>query len=265
MAQLLKFLLRLWNGLEFVLVTLVLYTLSFVPSRWIGPYYEKFFFFWARTFVRGLDVDVRLHQHYAGKLPEHYIVIANHPSAFEDIGLPSLFNAYSVAKEGVRHWFMVGRISVAAGTIFLKRDDKSSRAAAGDAITEALLAGKNIALYPEGGCFGRRINPFLYGIFGISKETSVPIVPVFIHYEAQETFEWQGQTLPRKIWEIMTSKNRVAHFHVYEPFSPEDYADRESYCATVHGHYLQWQQLHLTHSPLEDPILVSSRSSKPPE
>ncbi|MBX2825999.1 MAG: 1-acyl-sn-glycerol-3-phosphate acyltransferase [Gammaproteobacteria bacterium] len=264
MLYLLKLLVRVWNAIEFVLLTLVLYLLSFLPTRFLEGFYERLFYFWARVFVRALDVDVRLHQHYAGKLPEHYIVIANHPSAFEDIGLPSLFNASSVAKEGVRHWFMVGRISVAAGTIFLKRDDKSSRAAAGDAIAEALRDGRNIAIYPEGGCFGRRINPFLYGIFGISLETGVPIIPVFIHYEAQHSFEWQGQTLPQKIWQILTARNRTANFHVYEPFRPQDFDDRETFCATVHGHYLHWQEVHLTHTAPDDVILLSSRSSISP-
>jgi len=265
MVELLRLLLRCWTMVEFVLWTLVLYLLSFAPRRPFGHHFEKLFFFWSRRFVAALDVDVRLHQHYAGTLPEHYIVIANHPSAFEDIGLPSLFDAYSVAKEGVRNWFLVGRISVAAGTIFLQREDKSSRAAAGDSIATALQQGKNIAIYPEGGCYGRRLSPFLYGIFGISRETGVPIIPVYIHYEAQEDFEWQGQTLPRKIWQIMTAKNRTAHFHVYEPFQPGAFADRESYCATVHGHYLHWQQIHLSHTPTEDPVLLSSQAQKPAE
>jgi len=264
MLYLFKLAIRLWNTCEFVLVTLLLYALSFLPTKVLGSAYERMFYFWSRVFVRALDVDIRVHQHYAGSLPDHYIVIANHPSAFEDVGLPSLFNASSVAKEGVRDWFMVGRISVAAGTVFLKRDDKSSRAAAGNAIAEALRAGRNIAIYPEGGCFGRRVNPFLYGIFGISQDTGVPIIPVYIHYEAQHSFEWQGQTLPQKIWQIMTAPNRTANFHIYEPFQPEDFADRESYCSTVHGHYLHWEDVHSTHSAPQDTILLSSRSTKSP-
>lgn len=245
MIALVNLTIRLWCCVEFIVLTLIMYLLSFLPTTLIGSVYEKLFYLWTSVFVRAMGVKIHIHQHYSSVLPKHYIVIANHPSAFEDIGMPSLFNAYSVAKMGVRHWFIVGRISAAAGTIFLKRDDKDSRAAAGDSITQALKDGKNIAIYPEGGCFGRRISRFLHGIFGISIDTSVPIVPVFIHYEAQADFEWQGQTLPRKIWQIFTASNRNANFHVYEPFYPENYPDRESFCDAVHQHYLAWQDKHL--------------------
>lgn len=236
---------RLWCWLELIVLTLIMYALSFIPRSIFGPIYEKLFLFWTRVFVLAMGVELKLHQHYAGKLPEQYIVIANHPSAFEDIGMTSLFRAYPVAKIGVRDWFLVGRISDAAGTIFLKRDDKSSRKAAGAEIVEALTDGHNIAIYPEGGCKGRRINQFLYGIFGISIETGVPIVPVFLHYEAQEDFEWQGQTLPQKMLDILFASNRTANYHIYDAFDPAEFDDRESYCAHVHQQYLQWQDKHL--------------------
>ncbi len=240
-----KVLLRLWCWLELAVLTLVMYVLSFIPRELFGTIYDRLFLLWTRVFVLAMGVELKVHQHYAGKLPEHYIVIANHPSAFEDIGMPSLFKAFSVAKIGVRDWFLVGRISAAAGTIYLKRSDKNSRAAAGNEIIEALRDKKNIAIYPEGGCKGRRINQFLYGIFGISIETGVPIVPVFLHYEAQEDFEWQGQTLPGKILEILFAANKTANYHIHEPFDPAEFDSRESYCEHVHQHYLQWQDKYL--------------------
>ncbi len=44
-------------------------------------------------------------------LPEQYILVANHPSALEDFGVPALFDIYPLAKAGVRDWFILGRIS----------------------------------------------------------------------------------------------------------------------------------------------------------
>jgi 1-acyl-sn-glycerol-3-phosphate acyltransferase len=129
--------------------------------------------------------------------------------------------------------------------LFLKRENKASRAQASETIKDALAEGKNIAIYPEGGCYGRQINRFLYGIFTISLETGVPIVPVFIHYEAQEDFEWQGQTLPQKIFELMRAKNNTANYHVFDPFDPKEFNDRESYTNHVHQQYLQWQDKYL--------------------
>ncbi|MDO6459949.1 lysophospholipid acyltransferase family protein [Granulosicoccaceae sp. 1_MG-2023] len=245
MIMLARALWRCIAWLDLILFTLLMYALSFIPRSRFGRIYDRLFQTWSRTFVRALGVDLRLHQHYAGSLPAHYIVIANHPSAFEDIGIPALFPAYSVAKIEVRDWYFAGRISAAAGTLYVKREDKQARAEAKETIRTALLAKRNIAIYPEGGCKGRRIQPFLYGIFQLSLETRTPIVPVFIHYEAQEAFEWQGQTLPRKIAELLFAPNKTAHYHVYEPIDPGAFSSREDYTEAVHALYLAWQEKHL--------------------
>ena len=167
-----RFLIRLVAWIDLTLLTLFLYGLSFIPREKFAGWYDRLFLAWSRTFVQALGVNLKVHQHYAGALPDQHIVIANHPSAFEDIGIPALFpSTHNVAKIEVRDWFLVGRISAAAGTIYLQREDKDSRAEAAETIKQALREGKNIAIYPEGGCKGRRINPFLYGIFSISLET----------------------------------------------------------------------------------------------
>ncbi|QLI80729.1 1-acyl-sn-glycerol-3-phosphate acyltransferase [Chitinibacter fontanus] len=171
-------------------------------------------------------------------------MIANHPSALEDVGIPAFFAVRSLAKHEVANWFLVGKIAKAAGTLFVERESKASRQAAQQALIDAVNAGHNIALYPEGGCKGRRIAPrFLFGAFATSLATGVPILPVFLHHEAQAEFEWQaGEHLLHKIWRIASSPNRVVHYHIFNPISPADYPDKETYTAAVYALYLQWQQ-----------------------
>lgn len=229
--------------LELLALTALLYLLALVPSAHGAPWYRRIFRYWSRVWVDALGVELRLHQHNNRPLPDQYLMIANHPSAFEDIGLPALFPVDSLAKIEVRNWFVVGRISQAAGTLYVERESRSSRGRAGREITRRLQEGHCVALYPEGGVKGKRLHDsFRYGAFAISLQTGVPIVPVFIHYEAQDDFHWGQVSLPRKLWEIMTASNNRANYHVFDAFDPTGFSDREQYCNHVYQQYLAWQR-----------------------
>ena len=232
--------------IDIVLLWLVCYPLSWLPLKLTRGFYPALFTFWCNTFIRGLNVQLKLHQKNKRPIPEQYIVISNHPSAFEDAGMPALFKARFLAKREVEHWWFVGRIAKAGGTIFFHREDKAARKAAAEDITKALAQGDNIGLYPEGGCKGRRIHlPFHYGIFEISLKTQVPIVPVFLHYESQEDFEWNKQHLLKKIWQILTSQNKTANYYVYDAVYPSQFNNKEEYCEFMQDLYLELQKRYL--------------------
>jgi 1-acyl-sn-glycerol-3-phosphate acyltransferase len=237
---------KIIGWVDFILFTLLIYLLSWLPWRGKHPV-EHFFNAWCRAFVRALDIDLRLHQKNLKHLPARFILIANHPAAFEDIGIPALFKVVSLAKLQVKDWFVVGRISKAAGTLFVDRDDPASRHQAVQTMVDAVNAGQNIALYPEGGCKGRRLfESFKSGAFEVSIQTGIPIVPVFLHYEAQDDFEWQPPyTLPQKIWHMMTTVNNRVNYYVYDPMDPKDYADRHAMKAAAYAKYVEWNKEYL--------------------
>lgn len=244
---LLRIILQSLRWIELTVVTLVLYSLAFLPRSVRKWFYFSAFRFWCRSFVRALGVDLRLHQKNRRPLPRQYILISNHPSAFEDIGVPALFSVHSLAKDEVRDWWFAGRINVAADTLFVKRESRESRRAALDEIVARLHAGHNVLIYPEGGCKGRRIfSTFRYGAFEASLRTGVPILPLFLHYEAQEDFEWQPPwTLLDKIRHIMTTRNNRANYYLYDAIEPAAFTDKETYANHVHAMYLAWQQRYL--------------------
>ncbi|HZM48134.1 MAG TPA: lysophospholipid acyltransferase family protein, partial [Burkholderiales bacterium] len=156
MLLLLRFLRKLIGWVDFVLFTALVYLLAWLP--WPGAHpVARLFPAWCRCFVRALDVDLRLHQKNRKRLPPRFILIANHPAAFEDIGIPALFDVVSLAKIQVQDWFVVGKISRAAGTLYVDRDDPESRDQVIETMVNAVNAGQNICLYPEGGCKGRRL------------------------------------------------------------------------------------------------------------
>jgi len=232
---------------ELTVFTLFLYLLSWLPQPLINGFYFSLFQRWSRSFVRALGVDLRVHQKNIQPLPQHYILIANHPSAFEDIGIPAVFPVHSLAKIEVRDWWLVGRISTASGSLYVHRESKESRTAAAEEIESKLREGVNIALYPEGGCKGRRIfESFRYGAFEISLRTGIPILPVFLHYESQDDFEWrEPQTLLHKIWHMMTTRNNRANYYIYDAFEPARFSDKAAYAEYAHNKYLEWQARYL--------------------
>ncbi|MBV8466098.1 MAG: 1-acyl-sn-glycerol-3-phosphate acyltransferase [Burkholderiales bacterium] len=243
MVALLNLLRRAMALLDFLLFSLLMLALAWLPRALSAYVYPPLFHRWCRIFVRAMDVDLRLHQHYRGALPQHYVLIANHPSCFEDIGIPALFPVRSLAKAEVADWWFVGRIAVASGTLFVRRESSESRKAASQALTDAARSGHCIALYPEGGCKGRRLaGRFFNGAFAASHESGVPILPVFLYYRAQEDFEWGDQHLLVKMWQIATSRNRQADYHVFEPIDPRNFESPEDMKEHAYRLYQGWQK-----------------------
>ncbi|MGB5339552.1 MAG: lysophospholipid acyltransferase family protein, partial [Gammaproteobacteria bacterium] len=162
-------------------------------------------------------------------------------------GIPAVFPVHSLAKIEVQDWWLAGRISTASGTLYVERESRESRSAAAEQIDEELRSGKNIALYPEGGCKGRRIfETFRYGAFDISLRTGIPVLPVFLHYESQDDFEWRApQTLLDKIRHMSATRNNRVNFYVYDALDPAQFANKESYTAFAHSKYLEWQARYL--------------------
>ena len=246
MLLLLRWLRKIVGWVDFILVSILVYLLAWLP--WPGKHpVARMFHAWCRSFVRALDVDLRLHQKNRKRLPTRFILIANHPAAFEDIGIPALFDVVSLAKLQVQDWFIAGRIAKAAGTLFVDRDNPESRQQVIQTMVDAVNAGQNIALYPEGGCTGRRLfSEFKSGAFEVSTRTGVPILPLFLHYEAQDDFEWQPPyLLPHKIWHMMTAANNRANYYVYDVLDPKDYADKYAMKAAAYAMYVRWNAQYL--------------------
>jgi len=228
-----------------ILLGSFLFLISFLPKALSGRYYHYLGRIWCRLFVRGLDVDLRLVNNSQKDIPQRFILIANHPSALEDFGIPALFDIYPLAKAGVRDWFLLGRISEFAGTVFVERENSESRQQALTSLVKAAESGKNIAIFPEGGCKGRHIyERFHTGAFDVSLHTGLPILPVYLHYIDKDTFEWTRQTLIEKLWQIFLSDNNRAIYYVHDVLDPSKFTDKHQYAAYAHELFLQFESLY---------------------
>ena len=199
-----------------------------------------------KSLLMASGVHVKLHHKNKNPLPKQYILIANHPSLVEDAVITSLFKVrFLVKREAQEIWFL-GRLMKATEQIFVDRGSKEDRIMSREVIKKHLEQGETIVIFPEGGCKGRRVHlPFHFGVFDISLETGIPIVPLFTHYETQEDFEWLDQSILKKIWEIINSQNKTANFYLHDAIDPKQFKSKESYCHAVQEMYLQWQKKYL--------------------
>lgn len=244
--SLLSFLRTLIGLLDLIVLTFILYILSFLPNTFLLHWYRPLFRYWCWVFIKALRVSLYLHQKNHHPLPKHYILMSNHPSVFEDLGMSALFDAYYLAKIELKDWWILGRISKAAGTLYVKRECKNSRQDAMQALMTTLGKGKNVGIYPEGGCKGRRIfTPFRFGAFDLSLQLNVPIIPVFLHYESQEAFEWHNQHLLYKLWMIFRAQNRRANYYVYDAIDPQHFQSKEALCNHLQILYKEWEKRYL--------------------
>ena len=230
----------LFYGIILAIFTLFVVLFSILPIKIHKQVGSTLFRYWAGLFFKLFGIKENIHNENKMPLPLKYILISNHPSGIDLIWLPVKFDVIPLSKAEIKNWFLIGRIAAMAGTLFVKREDLVSRTQAARMCKDALDAGKNLLIFPEGGCRGKNVNSFLPGAFHISQKTNTPILPVFIYYEDEDSYEWGDYGVLKFIYRaLFKPSNRNAHLFIYDPFNPGDYTDPEQFMESVHGFYLE--------------------------
>ncbi|NIO42069.1 MAG: 1-acyl-sn-glycerol-3-phosphate acyltransferase, partial [Burkholderiales bacterium] len=73
-----------------------------------------------------------------------------HVSWLDIVVLHSLWNVRFVAKSEVRHWPLIGWLSVRTGTLFIERSSRRHLAQINRDIHQVFAEGDAIAVFPEG-------------------------------------------------------------------------------------------------------------------
>jgi 1-acyl-sn-glycerol-3-phosphate acyltransferase len=130
-------------------------------------------------------------------------IFPNHVSYVDVLALLSITPVRFLAKAEVRSWPIIGRIGQAIGCVFVKRDDKQSRAEARMALAVVDLF-PPVVLFPEGKRGpGGEILPFRYGAFEIVIEGNRPFLPCIILYDHLEAAIWRrGENVLKAIWRL---------------------------------------------------------------
>jgi len=213
---------------------LVLYftwTLSLMPIQWAGlalrcRWAETLPAFYHRWCCRMLGFRVRLIGTPTDQRP--VLFAANHVSYTDITILGSLIRGSFIAKAEVAKWPFFGCLAKLQRTVFVDRQIRSA-AIQRDAISERLVGGEALILFPEGTSGdGNRPLPFKTALFGAAekKAESVVVQPVSLAYtrldgipmgrSLRPFFSWYGEVgLVPHLWSMigLGTVEVVVQFH----------------------------------------------------
>jgi len=150
-------------------------------------------------------------------------VFPNHVSYLDILVLLAVSPVRFVAKDEVRSWLIIGWIAQAIGCVFVKREDKKSRAEARAALAQVETF-PPVALFPEGKRGpGDTLLPFRYGAFEIAFQGRAAFLPCLISYEPLEVAIWRrGEHFVRALWRLATFAGPVkSKLSTMQPIVPD--------------------------------------------
>lgn len=134
----------------------------------------------SRAFLNILSAGIESHGRPTGPA----LLAGNHVSYVDILVLASLFPAVFVAKADVRGWPIFGRLTKAAGTIFIRRERRAEVAGCLRRIEAVRSAGLPVVVFPEGtSSDGTAVLPFHSSLLEGACREGRPVVPFAIRYE----------------------------------------------------------------------------------
>lgn len=130
---------------------------------------------WAEALLKAFRVQVEVHGELSN-LPQ-MIFVGNHISYLDIILLLAINPRLSfVAKKEVSHWPFIGTAATLAETIFVSRNNKTSR----DSVKKNLIQlleteNRHIVVFPSGTTRIDESAPWRKGIFEVAQKTQVPV------------------------------------------------------------------------------------------
>ncbi len=137
---------------------------------------------WSKELCRILQLKVS----YSGKPPhESALLVANHISWLDIPVINSLTHAGFLSKHSIRHWPLIGRLAVAAGTVFIHRGKGQAQQVA-DAIATRLQGDRQLAIFPESTTSdGIKVGRFFPRLFASAIDTNTHVIPVALRYSLE--------------------------------------------------------------------------------
>ena len=186
---------------------------------------------WNRRLLQVLGITVR-----ASGIPREgaTLFIANHVSWLDIPAIISVQPMRFVSKSDVRGWPVIGWLVACGGTLFIERRSRRDAQRVVHLVAEALQAGDQIAMFPEGTTSdGHGLLPFHANLLQAAIAVNVPVQAIALRFsDASERVSSAAayigdMTLMQSMWAVTSACDLTVHVRVLPAMSPQGLARRE--------------------------------------
>lgn len=185
---------------------------------------------WNRRLLQVLGITVRA----CGTVGEGAtLFIANHVSWLDIPAIISVRPMRFVSKSDVRAWPVIGWLVACGGTLFIERRSRRDAQRVVHLVAEALQAGDQIAMFPEGTTSdGHGLLPFHANLLQAAIAVNVPVQAIALRFsDASERISSAAayigdMTLMQSMWAVVSASDLTVHVRVLPAIAPQGMARR---------------------------------------
>lgn len=199
---------------------------------------------WGKAFLRLLGVKLTTE----GTFPTTGLLASNHLSYLDIVVYAACRRFVFVSKAEVQNWPLVGAMTRCAGTLYIRREQRTDVKKLAEAFRPLIEKGCVIVLYPEGtSTGGDQVLPFRSSLFEPAATNNWTVTPAWIGYtvpgaDASELVAyWRDMTFLPHLLRMFTLPEILATVRVGSPLSPG--LDRKQMAHELHAQVSRMAQL----------------------
>lgn len=203
------------------------------PVAWLRPRLgDRLGAAWVTLWARLLRQILGMRITVSGPIPRGpCLLVCNHLSYVDIIGLLAVLPVRFLAKREVAHWPLIGPLARSVGTLFIDRTRRLDVARAIDEMRGVLTRRQPVVVFPEGtSSDGTAVLPFKPSLFAVAIDAAVPVRCAAIAYATPDSCQpapavcWWGdmELLPHLLALLAIPSFRMAIRFAADPLHAQD-------------------------------------------
>lgn len=173
-------------------------------------------------------------------LKKNYLFVSNHMSYLDILSMSSVLRTCFVTSLEMKKTPFLGQLCTLGGCLFVDRKNKRGLSKEVISLTDVLLSGLNITIYPEAkSTNGDKVHLFKRPLFQAAIDANVEIVPVCLNYIKLDGKKVTKKNRDHLFWydemsffphalKLFSKKNSEIELTFFPPIKASDYADKNA-------------------------------------